>query len=459
MNKIVDIISKWSGKAELANLIQSDLYGKYNIKDGLRFSDVSKEVAGLTRIGEIFCYSLVDGELIPESGRFRYRGVEVKEIVNGYQGDKKFGYEEVCFLLIFGELPTTDELDDFIHLLEEYRQLPFEVIRDITNSGPNTDIMNTMIRAILALYSYDPNAEDTSLENALKQCLMLVAKMPLIAIYSYQAYLSKTNSKKVVISTPVKGLSLSENLLYMLKGQDHYSSFEVEVLDLALLLLAEHGAGSNASFTTHVVSSSGTDTYSVFSAAFAAMKGPKHGGVILKVSEMMDVLEKAISQWQDRDQIEKALTTLINEDVFGEAGSLYGFGQALYVKSDPRVAILKEYIKQLAYEKGFADEYNLYVRIAQSATDQLTSKTNEKETVVVTIEYYMSLVFKMLGIPKELFTPMFTISRSTGIASHRLEELMNNRGIIRPIFKSVNASKPYTKIEERSSEANNQKKS
>lgn len=428
--------------------IDKDLYVKYDVKRGLRDSNGKGVLTGLTEISDVVSYEEIDGERVPIDGHLFYQGVDVNDIVNGLKG-RSFGFEETVYLLLFGKMPDEDELKKFIHIMEEMQSLSNRFVRDVVMKASNSNIMNAMARCILTLYTYDDNADDISPENVLKQSLELINKLPLIAVYSYQAYCHFRKNQTLMIRNPKKGLSLAENILYMLRPDGRYTALEAKVLDTALILHAEHGGGNNSTFTTHVVTSSGTDTYSSVAASIGSLKGPRHGGANLKVQNMFRDIKEHIRDYEDEQEITEYLTRILDKQAFDGSGLIYGMGHAVYTMSDPREVILKDYAKNLAEEKGLMDEFMFYERIERIANKLIMEKHKVHKNVCANVDFYSGFVYNMLGIPEELFTPIFAIARMPGWCAHRLEELLNGNKIIRPAYKYVGQHVDYVPVDTR----------
>jgi len=442
-------ISELARKCESCSYIDPGLYSKYEVKKGLRDISGAGVLAGLTEIGEVHAYVMDENELVPTPGKLYYRGINIEDIVNGFISDDRFGFEETCYLLLFGELPTKEQLGSFEQLLSEHRSLPEEFVGGIILKSPSCDVMNGLARSVLTLYSYDKNAEDLSIANVLKQSLKLIACFPLLAVYAYHACAHSHQNQSLVIHSPVKELGTAENFLHMLRFDSKYSKLEARLLDMALVLHAEHGGGNNSSFTTHVVTSSGTDTYSAITAALGSLKGPRHGGANIKVIKMMDDMKRNLSDWGDERQIEQYLTKLLNKQAFDGSGLIYGVGHAVYSISDPRAVIFKEFVEELACEKGLEDEFNLYRKVEELAPEAIGKQRKIYKGVSANVDFYSGFVYRMLGIPEQLFTPIFAVSRIVGWCAHRIEEIVNAGKIIRPAYKSVSKRKEYTPIENR----------
>ncbi|HBN83060.1 MAG TPA: citrate synthase [Clostridiales bacterium] len=430
--------------------IDSALYQKYDVKRGLRDLNGKGVLTGLTEISEIVAsVENENGESIPSDGELFYRGVNVKDLVKGFVDGNRFGFEETTYLLLFGSLPTEQELHGFNNLLTGYRSLPTSFVRDIIMKAPSPDMMNTLARSVLTLYSYDDKADDTSIPNVLRQCLQLIALFPLLSVYGYHTYRHYHKGKSFYIHSPLPELSTSENILRLLRPDKKYTELEARVLDVALVLHAEHGGGNNSTFTTHVVSSWGTDTYSAVAAAIGSLKGPKHGGANIKVNQMFDDMKAKVSDWEDEDQITEYLTKILHKEEFDKSGLIYGMGHAVYSLSDPRAEIFKNYVRSLSMEKGQEDEYNLYALVEKIAPKVIAKERKIYKGVSANVDFYSGFVYRMLGLPIELYTPIFAISRISGWSAHRLEELCNASKIIRPSYKSVAARKEYVPIQQR----------
>ena len=413
------------------------LYGKYDVKRGLRDVNGKGVLAGLTQISSICSTDVVDGKTVPCEGRLYYRGYDIHELTQGFLREQRFGFEEVTYLLLFGKLPDEKELADFKVLLAGQRSLPKNFVRDVIMKAPTKDMMNTLSRSVLTLYAYDHNADDTSLPNVLRQCLNLISVFPMLSVYSYQAYNHYIKGKSLYIHNPDPKLSVAENILLMLRPDMQYTQLEATILDLALVLHMEHGGGNNSTFTTHVVTSSGTDTYSAVAAALGSLKGPKHGGANLKVQDMFENIMENCPDWENESSLRDYLNDILDKKVFDHAGLIYGMGHAVYTLSDPREVILKRYAKFLAEEKGKTREFALYEKVEEIAGELIMHKRKLFKPVCANVDFYSGFVYTMLGIPRELFTPIFAISRMAGWSAHRLEELVNAGKIIRPAYMSV----------------------
>ena len=429
--------------------IDSELYMKHNVKRGLRDISGKGVVAGLTEIADVVAYKTVGGETLPCEGQLFYRGIDVESLVDGFVSEDRFGFEETIYLLLFGNLPNAGELDTFRELLNSMQKLPEGFTRDVILKIPSRDLMNTLAKSVLSLYNFDENPDDTSVSNVLSQCLKLISCFSLLAVYGYQAFRYYIENKSMYLHRPQKNLSIAENILYMLRSDNKYTKFEAKVLDLALVLHAEHGGGNNSTFTNHVVTSSGTDTYSSMAASLASLKGPKHGGANIKVVQMFDDMKKVITDYSDEEQISNYLRDLLNKKVFDKLGLIYGMGHAVYSLSDPRANVLKGYVKELAEEKGLLKEYELYANVERLAPRIISEERKIYKGVSANVDFYSGLLYTMLGLPGELFTPIFAIARIAGWSAHRMEELTNQGKIIRPAYKCVLDEGEYVKLSDR----------
>ena len=429
--------------------IDASLYEKYQVNRGLRDVNGKGVLTGLTEISEIESNTVVDGKTVPCDGRLFYRGYDVRDLVRGFTADGRFGFEETVYLLLFGVLPSAAELADFTRQLDEWRTLPTHFVRDVILKAPSRDLMNGLSRSVLTLYSYDDNPDDTSLENVLRQCMQLIAVFPLLAVYSYHAHKHYNDGDSLFIHNPVEGYSTAENLLHMLRSDSAFTRLEAEVLDMALVLHAEHGGGNNSTFTTHVVTSSGTDTYSSTAASLASLKGPKHGGANIKVVRMFEDMKAHVSDYCDERAITEYLTRLLGKEAFDGAGLIYGMGHAVYSMSDPREKILKEYARRLSEEKGLTDEFALYENTEKIGAELIAAKRKIYKGVSPNVDFYSGFVYKMLGLPEELFTPIFAVARIAGWSAHRMEGLINEGKIIRPAYQNVKERETYVPMSKR----------
>ncbi|WP_444641313.1 citrate/2-methylcitrate synthase [Caproiciproducens sp. R1] len=430
--------------------INPSLFAQYDVKRGLRDINGKGVLTGLTEISDIISSKEIDGKSVPCEGELYYRGINIHDIVRGFIAENRFGFEETTYLLLFGELPEEDRLQEFKRLLFKYRTLPTNFVRDIIMKAPSFDMMNTLARSVLTLYAYDERPNDTSLPNVLRQCLEMIALFPQLAVYGYQAYAHDMDPNySFFIHAPKPELSVAENILYMLRIDNQYTALEARILDLALVLHAEHGGGNNSSFTTHVVASSGTDAYSVIAAALSSLKGPKHGGANIKVMMMFEDMKQNIDDWEDEDKVADYLSRLLNKQAFDRAGLIYGMGHAVYSLSDPRANIFKKFVKSLSEEKGLTKEYKLYSLVERLAPEVIGRERKTYKGVSANIDFYSGFVYHMLGLPPELFTPVFAMARISGWSAHLLEELINVGKIIRPAYKSISSHKDYIPLHER----------
>ncbi|MGN0264005.1 MAG: citrate/2-methylcitrate synthase [Oliverpabstia sp.] len=441
-------MKKWEEELMKSHRIDPNLYLEYDVKRGLRDSAGKGVLTGLTEISDVCAYNLINGRQIPAEGSLYYQGINIYDIVNGLEG-RKFGFEETIYLLLFGKLPNKTQMDNFVNTLFELQCLSGRFVRDVVMKASNANIMNAMQRCVLTLYTYDSNPEDISAGNVLRQALGLIAKLPLIAVYSYHAYRHFRKDEMLFIRNPEKGRSLAENMLLMLRPSGQYTELEAKVLDIALILHAEHGGGNNSTFTNHVVTSSGTDTYSAIAASIGSLKGPRHGGANLKVQNMFDDIKAHINDWTNEEEVSTYLDKILNKQAFDRTGLIYGMGHAVYTLSDPREVILKKYAKELAEEKGLMEEFALYDLVERLAGQQIMEHRKLFKNVCANVDFYSGFVYSMLGIPQELFTPLFAIARMSGWSAHRLEELVNAGKIIRPAYKYVGKHLEFTELEER----------
>lgn len=448
-SEITPDIVRLANMAREADIIDSELFTKYDVKRGLRDLNGKGVLAGLTNISDVRATEIIDGVSRPAHGRLFYRGYDVKDLVNGFSSDNRFGFEEITFLLLFAKLPTQKELDEFQTLLAKYRSLPTSFVRDIIMKAPSSDMMNTLARSVLTLYSYDDRADDVSLPNVLRQCLQLISLFPLLSIYGYQAYCHYHDGKSLFIHQPDPSLSMAENILHILRPDSSYTPLEAKLLDIALVLHMEHGGGNNSSFTTHVVTSSLTDTYSVIAAAIGSLKGPRHGGANIKVVQMFEEMKRQIRDWEDEEEVSDYLLKLLHKEAFDHAGLIYGVGHAIYSKSDPRAVIFKSFVEKLSVEKGLHKEFALYSLVERLAPEIISRERQMYKGVSINVDFYSGFVYHMLGLPMELYTPIFAIARISGWSAHRMEELANNGKIIRPAYKPISEDLPYVDIAKR----------
>ena len=447
--KVTPEIERLTQECKDHSSIDLSLYGKYDVKRGLRDINGKGVLAGLTQVSNVQAVKVVDGKEVPCAGSLYYRGYNIKDLTAGFVRDNRFGFEETTYLLLYGKLPDRKELEDFQKLLANQRSLPTNFVRDVIMKAPGRDIMNALSRSVLTLYSYDNNPDDISLPNVMRQCLNLISVFPLLSVYGYQAYNHYVCGKSLYIHNPKKELSTAENILRMLRPDKKYSHLEAKILDLALILHMEHGGGNNSTFTTHVVSSSGTDTYSAIAAALGSLKGPKHGGANIKVVSMFQDLKKNVKDISDEEEVREYLKKLLHKEAFDKRGLIYGMGHAIYSVSDPRAQVLKGFVETLAREKGRMKEYNLYAMVEQMAPEVIAEERHIYKGVSANVDFYSGFVYSMLDLPLELYTPIFAVARIVGWSAHRMEELINTDKIIRPAYKNVLAPAVYVPLKER----------
>ncbi len=442
----IDFLAK---KMAANSVIDPTLYTKYDVKRGLRDLDGKGVLTGLTDISTINQNKLVDGKLVPCDGELYYRGYNVNDIISGINKDDRFGFEETVYLLLFGEMPNEKELEDFKQLLVQYRTLPQNFVRDVILKAPSEDMMNSIARSVLTLFCYDKNPNDTSINNVLRQCIQLISVFPLLSVYGYHAYNHYLRDKSLYIHRADPSMSTAEVILSLLRPDRKYTPLEAKVLDMALILHMEHGGGNNSTFTTHVVTSSGTDTYSTVAAALASLKGPKHGGANVKVYEMFEDMKKYVTDWNDDEAISNYLEKILDKQAFDGKGLIYGMGHAVYTISDPRQKILKGSVQKLALAEGYEDEFNLYEKVERLAPEVIGKKRKIYKGVASNVDFYSGLLYSMLKIPCELYTPLFATARIAGWSAHRLEELVNAGKIIRPAYMSISQKKQYIDLSDR----------
>jgi len=429
--------------------INPELYTQYDVKRGLRDLNGKGVLVGLTEISDVCATQIVNGESVPADGRLYYRGYNVQDIVKGIDFKSHFGFEECTYLLLFGKLPTKTELHTFCALLSEYRTLPTSFVRDIIMKAPSKDMMNTLARSVLTLYSYDDRADDVSLPNVLRQCLQLISLFPLLSVYGYQAYAHYHDGSSLFIHSPQPELSTAETILHVLRPDSKYTPLEAKLLDTALILHMEHGGGNNSTFTTHLVSSSGTDTYSAIAAAIGSLKGPKHGGANIKVVRMFDDMKQNVKDWKDEDEVRAYLKALLNKEAFDHAGLIYGMGHAVYSLSDPRAVIFRSFVEDLSKEKDLNDEFALYSLVERIAPEVIAKERKIYKGVSPNVDFFSGFAYSMLDLPLELYTPIFAIARIAGWSAHRLEELSYNGKIMRPAYKNVCEHKEFIPMNQR----------
>ena len=445
--EITPEIQHFAGLCEKNNAIDKELYTKYEVKRGLRDLNGKGVLAGLTNISDVCAKKIVNGEEVPCAGNLYYRGYNIKDLVGGFLKEDHFGFEEIAYLLLFGELPSSSELEMFHETLVERRTLPPNFVRDVIMKAPSGDMMNTLARSVLTMYSYDDAPDDISIPNVLRQCIQLIAIFPLLSVYGYQAYRHYHDGKSLYIHQPKPELTTAENILRILRSDKQFTPLEAKVLDIALMLHAEHGGGNNSTFTTHVVSSSGTDTYSAIAAALGSLKGPKHGGANIKVVRMFRDMKEQVKDWTNENEICDYLTRLLDKKAFDNAGLIYGMGHAVYSVSDPRARIMERFAEGLSKEKGREDEYGLYMRVARLAPQVIAEKRRIYKGVSANVDFYSGFIYSMLDLPMELYTPIFACARIAGWSAHRIEELINAGKIIRPAYKAIHPERAFPGME------------
>ena len=448
--EITDDVIRLARISENADRIDPSFYQKYDVKRGLRDLNGKGVVAGLTEISTVRAKKVVDGKEVSDEGHLYYRGHDIRDLVQGFAGEKRFGFEETAYLLLFGRLPDKEDLKKFSDILARNQSmLPQGFVRDIIMAAPSSDMMNVLARCVLTLYSFDGKADDISLPNVLRQCLQLISMMPLISVYGYQIYQHYYLGKSLLIRQPSPGLSFAENILRILRKDGKYTPLEAHLLDICLVLHMEHGGGNNSTFTTHVVTSSGTDTYSSFAASLGSLKGPRHGGANIKVVRMMEDLKKHVHDWDNEGQVADYLRDILNKDAFDHSGLIYGIGHAVYSISDPRAVILGEFADQLSEAKGLQKEMKLYHTVEKLAPQVIAERSRMYKGVSANVDFFSGFVYKMLDLPIELYTPIFAIARSVGWSAHRMEELTNKGKIIRPAYLPVHEEVSYVPLADR----------
>ncbi len=434
---------------EITDAIPMELYNKYNVKRGLRNSDGTGVLVGLTAIGEVHGYVIEDSDKIPAHGKLLYRGISINKLIEGSQKEQRFGFEEVCYLILFGELPNKEHLETFKKLLTKMRKLPDNFVEDTIIKTPSKNIMNKLARSVLTLYSYDEKADDISLSNVMLQSISLVAKFPILIANAYATKKYAYEGGSLVIHTPNPELSTAENFLYMIRPDHKYTKEEAEILDLCLIVHAEHGGGNNSAFTTHVVSSSDTDTYAAISSAICSLKGPKHGGAAETVAAMFAEIKENVKNWDNEDEVEAYVTKIIRKQAFDKKGLVYGMGHAIYTLSDPRSVLLKEKARELAVLKGREKEFALYELVEKVTPRVFFNEKHHSKPLCANVDFYSGFVYSMLGISHDLYTPLFSMSRIVGWCAHRIEEIVSGGRIIRPAYKSISNKLTYIPLEER----------
>lgn len=448
-SKVTKEIEELSKLSDKASYIDPELYTEYNVKRGLRDVNGKGVLVGITNISEVNAQRVVDGKSTPIPGELFYRGYHIKDIIDNQPQDFHFGFEDCAYLLLFGKLPTKKELKEFTNILAGYRSLPRNFVRDVIMKKPSDNMMNALARSVLTLYSYDDFPDDTSEANVLRQCLQLIAMFPLLSVYSYHAYNYYHKGKSLIIHPPKKEYSTAENILHCLREDSKFTPLEAKLLDVALIIHMEHGGGNNSTFTTHLVSSSGTDTYSAIAAALGSLKGPRHGGANIKVIHMFADLKKNVKDWDDEDEINDYLSKLLHKEAFDKAGLIYGMGHAVYSISDPRAEVFRGYVQKLAEAKGYDKEMKLYLTVERLAKEQISAQRKIYKGVCCNVDFFSGFVYQMLGLPEELFTPLFAIARIAGWSAHRMEEVCQNNKIMRPAYMSVAPHHKYVPLKDR----------
>jgi len=442
-------IGRLSVLAERNDPIDPALYGKYDVKRGLRNANGTGVLVGLTSIGDVVGYEMQDGQKVAVPGRLIYRGYNIEDLINDAEKQNQFGYEQCVYLLLFGELPSTEALENFRTLLGSKRTLPDNFTEDMIMKAPSSDIMNKLARGVLASYSYDTNPEDRSISNVLRQCIELISRFSTLAAYAYQAKRRFFEGKSMYIHNPLPTLSTAENFLRLIRNDKSYTDEEAKLLDLALILHAEHGGGNNSSLTVHVVSSADTDTYSSVAAAVGSLKGRRHGGANIQVMEMMDDIKDHVRDWSNEDEVRRYLQKIVNKDAFNHTGLIYGLGHAVYTINDPRASLLRDKAAHLAEVKGMSEEFNLYKLIEKLGPEVLYEKKGDGKKICANVDLYSGFVYSMLNIPRELYTPLFAVSRIAGWSAHRIEEIVAGGRIYRPAYKSVCEERTYIPMDRR----------
>lgn len=443
------IIHEMAGNSAAKARIDQTLYEKYSVKRGLRNDDGTGVLVGLTEVGDVFSYIMDEGDRVPVEGRLFYRGLSIEDIVSGFYEKRRYGFEETVYLLLFGELPTQPQLDQLQTVLASSRELPMNFTEDMILKAPSPDIMNKLARAVLASYSYDKNPDGIDIENVMRQSLELIARFPVMVAYSYMAKRHYIDKESLFLHAPRPDYNTAQNFLYMIRPDGQFTELEARVLDLALVLHAEHGGGNNSTFVTHAVTSSGSDTYSVIAAAIGSLKGPQHGGASGKAYTMMQDLAATVKNWRNEMEISDYLTRILKKEAYDKSGLIYGVGHAVYTVSDPRTKLLRDYARALAYEAGREEEYELYTLAERLAPEVFRSFKKSDKIVCANVDFYSGFIYDMLGIAPELFTPIFAIARIAGWSAHRIEELVSGGRIIRPAYKCVQKRRPYIPMDQR----------
>ena len=445
-----DFIQSLCGEYRKYNQIDPAYYERYQVKRGLRNADGTGVMAGVTQIGNVLGYYLQDGEKLPAPGKLIYRGIDVEDLVDGFVSENRFGFEETAYLLLFGALPTREQLAAFQQMLTDNHTLPHMFTEDMIIKAPSPDVMNKLARSVLALYSYDDNPDDMSLSNQLRQAIQLIARVPVIVAHAFAVKRHYYNDESLYLHRPQAGLSVAENFLYSVRHDNQFTQQEARLLDLCLVLHAEHGGGNNSAFACRVLSSSGTDIYSAIAAAVGSLKGPRHGGANRKVMEMFRCIEDEVRDWADDDEIRACLARLLRKETGDRSGLIYGIGHAIYTLSDPRAVLLKKFARKLARTKGMEEEFKLYESVERLAPEALLTVKGEDKVVCANVDLFSGMVYKMMGIPQELYTPLFAVARIVGWCAHRIEEVYQpgNR-IIRPAYKAVAPMRPFVPLDQR----------
>lgn len=444
-----EIFSDLSELAKKNNPINPEFYEKYDVKRGLRNNNGTGVLVGLTKIGEVKGYELRDDQKIPCKGELFYRGIELQTFVKGFQEEKRYGFEECIYLLLFGNLPSKSELLQFNDVLDSFRELPKNFKEKLIFAHPSKDVMNQIQRSLLGLYTYDNIPEDLSISNLVSQSLNLIAKLPTLVAYSYQAKIHNYDAKSMYIHSSQSGKGTAENILYMIRPNSEYTKLEAEILDLLLVVHAEHGGGNNSAFTTRVLASSGTDIYSIIAAAIGSLKGPKHGGANLKVYEMIENIKDNIGAYPSNEELKEYLKKMLKKEVFDNSGLIYGMGHAIYTESDPRAVLLKEKARELSVQKGTEKDFALYENIEKLTKEIFKEQKGEEAIIAANVDLYSGFVYRMLDIPTEIFTPLFAIARMGGWCAHRIEQILSDVKIIRPAYRSVAEKVEYIPLEKR----------
>ncbi len=444
-----EIFSDFSKLAEKNNPINPDFYEKYDVKRGLRNNNGTGVLVGLTKIGDVKGYDLVDGKKVPRKGELYYRGIELQTFVKGFQEEKRYGFEECAYLLMFGELPTKEKLENFSDIIDSFRELPKNFKEKLIFAHPSKDVMNQIQRSLLGLYSYDDSPEDLSISNLVAQSLNLIAKVPTIMAYSYQAKIHNYDGKSMHVHTPIHGVGTAENILAMIRANSTYTKLEAEILDLLLVVHADHGGGNNSAFATRVLASSGTDIYSIIAAATGSLKGPKHGGANLKVYEMIQNIKDNIGAYPSDEVLKDYLRKMINKEAFDKSGLIYGMGHAVYTESDPRAILLKEKARELACQNNVEKDFSLYENIEKFTVEIFKELKGQDTVIAANVDLYSGFVYQMLDIPMDIFTPLFASARIAGWCAHRIEQLLSDVKIIRPAYKGVIGEQNYISLKNR----------